>query len=129
MIGYLEEILADMKAGVYDFTQDGKCSSCGNCCSNLLPLSIKECKRIRDYVQRKHIRECINRPPTAAPVQDMTCPFRDNARKICTIYEIRPAICRDFQCDKPRKDIQASKELFHQRYGIVDMRGTFFPKG
>lgn len=128
MIGLFEDVIAEMKAGVYDFTQDGKCTSCGNCCSNLLPLSVKECKRILDYVQRRHIQECINCPPTSAPVLDMTCPFRDSLNKVCTIYEIRPAICRDFQCDKPRKNIQASKKLFQERYGVVDMRATFFPK-
>lgn len=128
MIGTLEKVMEDMRNGVTDYTKDGECSGCGQCCSNYLPLSIKECFRIREYVRRKHIAECVNRPPTADPVQDWTCPFRDSVRGICTIYEIRPAICRDFRCDKTRKDIQASKELFHQVREIVDMRATFFPK-
>lgn len=128
-IGTIEQVLANMGNGVYDYTQDGKCSSCGACCSNMLPVSVKECIRIRDYVQRKHIQECVNRPPTVEPVQDWTCPFRDNMRRVCTIYDVRPAICRDFRCDKPRKQIEADRKMYHEKYMVVDMRETFFPKG
>lgn len=127
-IGTLDQALADMKNGIYDYTQDGKCSSCGSCCSNMLPISAKEFVRIRDYVQRKHVQECVNRPPTVEPVQDWTCPFRDNMRRICTIYEVRPGICRDFRCDKPGKQIEADKRMYHARHAVVNMRETFFPK-
>ena len=55
-IGTLEQAVAEMKKhGVQDYTHDGKCSSCGSCCSNMLPISAKEFVRIRDYVQRKHV--------------------------------------------------------------------------
>lgn len=128
MIGTLEQVMVDMRNGVYDYTKDGECSGCGNCCSNLLPISAKEVRQIREYVRRHHIQECVNRPPTAEPVQDWTCPFRDNMKKICTIYEARPAICRDFRCDKPRKQIEADKRFYNGRYDVVNMRETFFPK-
>ena len=128
MIGTLEQVMADMRNGVYDYTKDGECSRCGNCCSDLLPISAKEVRQIREYVRRHHIQECVNRPPTAGPVQDWTCPFRDNMKKICTVYEVRPAICRDFRCDKPRKQIEADKRMYHGRYDVVNMRETFFPK-
>lgn len=32
MIGTLQQIYEDMEHGVYDFTKDEKCSSCGACC-------------------------------------------------------------------------------------------------
>lgn len=127
-IGTIEQIMADMKSGVMDFTKDGECSQCGKCCSDMLPMSKKECLRIAEYIHRKHIKECVNIPPTAEPVKDFTCPFRDNARRICTIYEVRPAICRDFRCDKPRKEIRANKDMYHGKYAVVFMRETFFPK-
>lgn len=129
MIGTMEKILADMKSGVFDYTKDGKCSQCGQCCSDLLPMSEKEVKRIQEYIRRKHIGECVNKPPTAEPVaHDFTCPFRDNLNRICTIYEVRPAICRDFRCDKPRKQIEADKRMYHGKYHVVNMRDTFFRK-
>lgn len=33
MLGSLERAIEEMKSGVYDFTVDGRYSSCGNCCS------------------------------------------------------------------------------------------------
>lgn len=129
MIGTLEKCMQDMRNGVYDYTRDGKCSNCGNCCSRILPVSGKEVRRISEYIRKHHIKECVNRPPTAEPVQDWTCPFRDNMKRICTIYEVRPAICRDFRCDKPRKQIDADKRMYHGKYNVVDMREEFFPKG
>jgi len=128
MIGTIDQVIADMQNGVFDFTKDGECSQCGSCCSNMLPMSVKEAVRIQNYIERHHIKECLHRPPTVNPVQDWTCPFRDNDKKICTIYEVRPAICRDFRCDKPRNRIEADKRMYHGKYGILDVRGTFFPK-
>ena len=128
MIGSIYQMLRDMKSGVLDYTKDGECSNCGQCCSNLLPVSEQEAKQIWKYIQRKHIKECVHIPPTNEPVQDWTCPFRDDVKRICTIYEVRPLICRDFRCDKPRQKIEADKRLYTGRYGILQMRETFFPK-
>ena len=56
MIGTIEQMIKDMEHGVYDFTKDGKCSSCGSCCSNYLPLSSKELKEIKRYVKKAYIQ-------------------------------------------------------------------------
>lgn len=58
----------------------------------------------------------------------MQCPFRDEIGRRCTIYPVRPAICQDFRCDKPRKKIQANKAMYDGKYAPVDMRATFFGK-
>ena len=126
MIGTIQQAIDDMKSGVYDYTDNGKCTSCGQCCSNLLPLSSKEIKEIRRYIKKKRIKPCKHFYPTAVKMFDLTCPFRDNDKNICVIYEVRPAICRDFKCDKPKNEIRATKELYHGRYEAVDMRETFF---
>lgn len=128
-ISTFEQVIRDMKSGAFDFTKDGECSGCGQCCSNILPISATDAKRILKYVRRKHIKECVHQPPTAQPYEDYTCPFRDDEKKICTIYEVRPAICKDFRCDKPKKGILADRDLLHERFAVVDMRETFFPKG
>lgn len=44
MIGTLKQVYEDMEHGVCDFTKDGKCSGCGQCCSVYLPLSPGEIK-------------------------------------------------------------------------------------
>lgn len=122
----LDVIRQEMEDGVYDYTVDGQCSGCGSCCSRFLPVSGKEVKAIRRYVRKKKIQEQRHLYPTASPQDDWTCPFRSEAERKCLIYEVRPAICRDFQCDKPKKRIEADKSLYHGRYAVVDMRKEFF---
>jgi Fe-S-cluster containining protein len=58
---------------------------------------------------------------------DLTCPFRDNEKRICMIYEIRPQICRDFKCDKPQKKIDETKENYEydNRFSIYNLREIF----
>lgn len=125
-VGTMDQMLSDEKRGVTDFTVDGKCSGCGNCCANFLPISDVEIERIRRYIKKHGIKERIRCFPTAEPMVDMMCPFRDDIGKKCTIYEVRPAICRDFQCDKPRKELALNKALYHGKYAATDMRHVFY---
>lgn len=108
---------------IKDFTKDGKCSNCGECCSNILPMSRKDIKRIKAYVKQHNIKEQRH---NALVGIDMTCPFRDEANRKCLIYEIRPAICRCFMCNHTTEDIQKSKIDLHEMYEPVFMRATFF---
>ena len=125
-MNFIAQTIEEMEKGVYDFTVDGKCSNCGSCCSNFLPMSKEEIKRIKKYISANGIKEIIRRPPTVNPIIDFKCPFRDDSKKICTIYEVRPAICQDFQCDKPKKKIKANRDMYHGKYDLVDVRWTFF---
>ena len=128
MIATIQQAIQDMERGVYDFTENGKCVGCGKCCSNYLPLSSKEIKEIHRYIKKHHITEKKHNIPTAKPILDMTCPFLDESKDCekCTIYPVRPQICRDFKCDNPRKKIYADKRKYHGRYKAVDMRKEFF---
>ena len=57
---------------------------------------------------------------------DMTCPFRDEANKKCTIYSVRPDICRDFVCNHSIEELQKSKEKHHRTKQPTFMRNVFF---
>ena len=122
MIGTIEQMIKDMEHGVYDFTKEGECSQCGQCCTNFLPMSEKELKTIKRHVKKHHIKPYNHTFPTTEPTLDLTCPFRDEKNKICTIYKQRPQICRSFRCDKPKNDIWATKQEFHAKYRVVDLR-------
>lgn len=108
---------------VKDFTVNGKCSNCGQCCSNCLPLSEVEIRRIKAYIKKHNLKE--QRHNFASGI-DMTCPFRDERNKKCTIYEIRPAICREFMCNHTHDDIMKSKLDIHKINCVVFMRAEFF---
>lgn len=125
-VGTWNDVVADEESGVKDFTEDGKCSGCGNCCANFLPISDVEIKRIKRYVMEHGITESVCRYPLTKPLVDITCPFRDEVAKKCKIYQVRPAICRDFVCNKSPESLKRNKELYQGKYGVADMRAVFF---
>ena len=51
-VGFLNEVIKDMEAGVFDYTKNSECSNCGNCCADLLPISQDEICRIREYIKK-----------------------------------------------------------------------------
>ena len=124
MIGSFEE-LRRLKPDVTDFTENGHCSRCGSCCTDFLPVSREEIERIRAYVKKHNLKEHVT-VVMQSPGMDMTCPFRDNVKKRCDIYEIRPEICRCFQCDQDMEHINTNKAVFYQKNHVVSMRGVFF---
>lgn len=124
-LGTIGEAIADMKSGNMDFTVDGKCSGCGQCCSNYLPVGVHEVRNIHRYIEKHDVKEVKRFGPSMAMI-DMVCPFRSDLEQKCLIYPVRPAICRDYQCDKPQKEIAANKELYHGKFAVVNMRREFF---
>ena len=125
VISLLEAVERDMEDNIYDFTKDGKCSGCGNCCTNLLPMSKKEVAAIHKYIKKHGIKECRHLLPVAKPAIDMTCPFRNNDKRICAIYEVRPEICRQFICDNEKR-AKNNRKLLRQTRSMVDVRSEFF---
>lgn len=108
---------------ITDFTKDGKCSSCGSCCSDCLPMSEYEVKKVKSYIKAHNIKEQRH---NAMQGVDMTCPFRDEAHRKCLIYQVRPAICKQFMCNHTIEDIQQSKMRFHKYNRVVFMRSEFY---
>jgi Fe-S-cluster containining protein len=110
-----------------DFTVNGECSKCGECCGDFLPLTEKEIAQIKKYIKKHDIKEYKNFPLVAVNYLDMSCPFRDNSKGICTIYEIRPSICRAFMCNYSKKEFaKQNPNLFKEERIGVFMRKTFF---
>lgn len=91
-----------------DMTCNGQCSKCGECCSNLLPLTKQEIKHLRAIVKKRHLKPHIH--ILANAIYDMTCPFLDSNNK-CSIYEDRPYICKLFKCDKKEMTLEEAKPL------------------
>lgn len=126
ILDLMSKIHRDMEDNIYNFTENGKCSSCGSCCSNLLPLSQKEISDIRKYIKKNHIKECVHAfYPSAKPTFDMTCPFRDNEKRICTIYKVRPMICREFVCDSEKR-VKENRKFIGEKRNVYLVRELFF---
>lgn len=125
VVSLIKAIQQDMEDNVYNYTKDGKCSGCGNCCSNMLPMSRKEIETIRKYIRKNGIRESKHLIPVMKRPYDMTCPFRNNDSEICTIYPVRPEICKQFICDSPQR-AKHNRKLLSQTREIVLVREEFF---
>lgn len=119
----LDQFYSDMKHGIYNFTKNGKCSSCGNCCTALLPMKKEELKAIKRYVKRKHIKAVKHE----AVDLDLSCPFRDDEKRICMIYEVRPFICKTFVCNKPQNKIEWERDRlsFDSSFSVLYLREHF----
>ena len=126
MVGAFEEMQKCLNNGTYDLTENGKCTQCGGCCSNLLPMTDKEIEVIHKYIKRYRIKEYKHMIPLAQPVIDMTCPFLndDKPTEKCMIYEVRPQICRNFIC---RPSIRPKLDLgYALKARTVNVREEFF---
>lgn len=126
LLGLIAQTARDMDSNAFNFTRDGKCSHCGNCCSTLLPVTKEEYKRIKKYVLSNNIKECRHAMPFAGQTTDLTCPFLDNEKKEnkCRIYEVRPLICRTFICDSNQRPEWPVEEMQKVR-NVVDMRQLY----
>lgn len=109
---------------VTDFTKDGQCSCCGECCKDIIVSDYNEILKIRKFVKQQNIR------PQAHPLGphsiDMTCPFLNWETRMCTIYPVRPKICKEFLCAKSSEEITASRERIAKNGTVLSLRKEIF---
>lgn len=125
-VGKLDKMVEEFNNGTYDLTCDGKCTGCGACCSNFLPMTNDEIKTIKRYITKNKIIEHSHTLPLAEPTIDMTCPFLNDSKSCdkCEIYEVRPKVCREFICN-PKQRKQLSKD-YTSRCRVLDVRKEFY---
>lgn len=112
------EILKKVMSGKYtviDNSCNGKCTACGECCTNFLPITQEELNIIAEYVINNKIR-----PQKQLFVMEnkLTCPYYNG--KKCLIYDVRPLICKEFYCYK-KPTLEAGKKLTAEKRVCVDM--------
>lgn len=122
---------AILEVQVVDYTVNSECSGCGECCSNLLPMSRREIEAIRRYMKRHNIREQKHFVPARNPVTyDAICPFCSIENHCCVIYEVRPEICRAYRCDKAKNgEFTGHFSGNILDYMQINVRETFFKEG
>ena len=116
MLDIDEKTLRELN-GTTDYSMRGKCSQCGNCCEITLPLTEKEIQDIEDYVIKENIKLFFSPITTVAK-----CPYRDDYKKKCLIYDKRPLICKAFRCwDLKNTIIHHQKELLNEERKIYNI--------
>lgn len=115
----IQEIVQELVFGnsnnLVDCSINGKCSKCGECCSNFLPVSQSEVNKIQKYVIENKIRP---QKQMLVMKNTLTCPYFNG--KKCLIYEVRPLICKEFYCYK-KPSIEIAKKFREEERFPVDM--------
>ena len=107
---------------IIDFTIDGRCSNCGACCTEFIPLTEKEIKSIKQYIKDNNIKPYPLEGPDGIYC---ICPFRDRTNKCCQIYEVRPEICRSFLCRRLEKRLMNEKEKIMKKADYNTEKGNY----
>ena len=108
-----------------DLTKNGKCSDCGGCCSNFLPLRKEEVERLKRFVRRKHFKPIVRCSVLAGRSIDLMCPFKNDEEQRCEVYDIRPEVCRAYRCDQAANG--TLQDFKHQKlYTVVNLRQVVF---
>ena len=81
---------------------------CGNCCERLiLESSLRDAEREPRIAAECSPLRGMNDEPVGHSLNDRSngfaCHFFDRERRLCTIYETRPLMCRVFNCDDERR--------------------------
>ena len=99
--------------------------ACGGakCCTNILMISEKEILRIKNYIGRNLIKP-INYSNILTGEYVDKCPFL-NKNMRCNIYEVRPEVCKCFDCNLYKKEKQTMPNYRDKK--IVNMLLTFNP--
>lgn len=115
----IQEIVKDLVFSntnkIVNCSINGKCSKCGECCSNFLPISQSEIDKIQKYVIEHKIRP---QKQMLVMRNTLTCPYFDG--KKCLVYEVRPLICKEFYCYK-KPDVEMAKKFSKEEHVTVDM--------
>ena len=103
-----------------DYTVKGNCSSCGECCSDILHLDKDEIEKIDKYLKKHKISQ-HNKGKN-----NIKCPFRNETFKKCDIYEVRPYICQIFKCNIPPELAKFNRDEINKGKKPRSMAELFF---
>ncbi len=94
-----QEHINEYGSGPTDYTVDGKCSKCGECCACFLPLLKREIPVLKTLA--RSMRPYMPKSGNGGVDISLLCPFlwEHDGGLVCRIYDQRPAICRAYRCD------------------------------
>lgn len=117
--------MSRLEHDVVDNTINDKCSQCGDCCPDHLPMTKHEVIAIRKYVKDNNIKPTI-RGLLELNVVDAMCPFLTLDKK-CKIYEVRPNICKMFKCNLKQSNSRAkANKLWYKNSSVRNVKKVIF---
>ena len=109
---------------VINQTCNGHCTRCGQCCNAWNPITLGEYFTIKSYINENNIKPSLCRPKDNNLY--ITCPF--NTGHGCSIYPVRPEVCKQFSCHLDEQTIDKNRTYFDSRADINgNHRDRFIP--
>lgn len=96
-------------------TCNGQCSCCGECCNPWNPITLDEYRTIKKYIKEHDIKPVPCRPDSNNNLY-VTCPF--NIGHGCSIYPVRPNVCKQFSCSSGKIIINKNIDFFDSHSDI-----------
>lgn len=109
-------VVANILNMITNNTCKGNCSRCGECCNPYNPITLDEYFEIKKYIQEHNIKPYI--PTPKGNDIYLTCCFHDVENKCCTIYPVRPEVCRRFSCHNSDSIINNNRTYYDKRADI-----------
>lgn len=113
-------------------TSNGSCSRCGECCMPFIPITWKEFKRIKKYIDENNIEPAEIIEGNNVYIK---CTFYDRKNKRCNVYPVRPEVCKRFICSHSEEKIDTNRKYFDERaeingntYKLMPMDLLFYKK-
>lgn len=137
IMGWLLKYYAELQTDL-DNSPNSVChKGCCDCCSNDFEISITEYFMILKYLGIQYGDECIKQYSHIAKksMSSSKCIFIDCTNGACSIYEVRPLVCRKYglydytcNCEKlnPNKDLL--KDIPDTSKGTLYFTHSAFPK-
>lgn len=107
-----EEIISEIKGAwnkkCIDYSdENGNCNGCSECCNVFVPITKKELKLLKRLLTKKVLKRYKKSKDDYSI--NCKCPFSTD--KGCSIYNLRPSICKQYHCKKElsKRDISEFK--------------------
>lgn len=110
--------------------RNGKCSCCGECCGNILPITKEEYQKIKEAIKKYNIQYDYHDFITKEGVH-MLCPFLDMKTRKCKLhaidYNLKPEVCKEFKCCNPDSIIDKNRKYYDSRADFNGNSGILKP--
>lgn len=91
---------------------------------HILPITKEDIAVIKEYIKTNNIKPYYHGVKGADDIIDEICPFLNSAKK-CSIYEVRPLICRFFKCNRKRIPVRQQNFFAKQKFSYTNLWAEF----
>jgi uncharacterized protein len=101
------------------------CHRCGECCNYIVitipkPKTTEDFELIKWYLLHNNVYVYIDKEDAWCVEFITVCNAKDKVTKLCSLYEKRPKICRDYDEVKKRNCSYYGNNIYKKRFFTID---------